>query len=694
MRYRVGIDVGGTFTDYVAFAGDQEAVSGKTPSTPGRESEAVINALTRAADDFAIGLEDLLAATEVINFGTTVATNAMLEHKGARVGMITTSGFRDVIELRRGYKESLTDIRLPAPAPIVRRRHRIGVSERIGPDGNVLVPLDEDEVRAAVQRLKAEGIESYAVCLLQAPANPIHEKRCGELIAEAHPVAHVSLSTAVVNEIGEFERFSTTLVNAYLSPVLRDYINRLVAELEAHGFTGQLLVMQSNGGTGGASDVGSFGARALLSGPAGGVVAASRLGRIAGFDNVIGVDMGGTSYDLSLVRGGRPQVRTDAWAARYRIGLSILDIHTIGAGGGSIAWIDSGGALRVGPQSAAASPGPACYGQGGGRPTVTDANLVLGYLSAENFLRGEMMIDPRLAERAIERHVGRPLGIDTLEAAIGIARIVNNNMSNGVRYVSVARGHDPRDFALLAFGGAAPAHAPVQARDLGIRTILVPRAAGVLSAYGALLSDLKVSTSAPFPTSADRADLEQMQRVFGRLRAEHEHLVRAGDVVAVEERWFADMRYSGQVHELTIPISGNGGTVSGDAWSTAVEAFHDAHERLYTFRMSHKPVDVITLRQDLIGIRSKLSWVDAAPRGQMDEPRPRTRREAWFPDVRGAYAPTSTPVYSGPALRPGHEVRGPAVIEEENTTIVLHPGDRAALDEYGIYTISLAEESA
>ena len=694
MRYRVGIDVGGTFTDYVAFAGDQRLVSGKTPSTPGRESEAVINALIRAADDFGIGFEELLVATEVINFGTTVATNAMLEHKGARVGMLTTKGFRDVIELRRGYKESLTDIRLPAPPPIVRRRHRIGVSERIGPDGTVLVPLDEDEVRAAVQRLKGEGIDAYAVCLLQGPANPIHEQRCAELIGEAHPEAHVSLSTAIVNEIGEFERFSTTLVNAYLSPVLRDYMNRLVAELEARGFTGQLLVMQSNGGTGAASDIGSFGARALLSGPAGGVVAASALGRVAGFENVIGVDMGGTSYDLSLVRGGRPQVRTDAWAARYRIGLSILDIHTIGAGGGSIAWIDSGRALRVGPQSAGANPGPACYGQGGELPTVTDANLVLGYLSAENFLRGEMTIDRRLAERAVERHVGRPLGIDTIEAAIGIARIVNNNMSNGVRYVSVARGHDPRDFALLAFGGAAPAHAPVQARDLGIRTILVPRAAGVLSAYGALLSDLKVSTSAPFPTLADRADLGEMQQVFRRLRSEHEHLVRASEVVAVEERWFADMRYSGQVHELTIPISGNGGSVSHEAWSAAVDAFHDAHERLYTFRLTHKPVDVITLRQDLIGIRSKLSWRDAAPPGQTVEPAPKSWREAWFPDSRGAYAPLRTPVYSGSLLSPGQKVHGAAVIEEENTTIVLHPGDHAVLDEHGIYTISLTEAPA
>lgn len=694
--YRIGIDVGGTFTDYVAFRDDRETVSGKTPSTPGRESEAVVNALTRAASGFGVALEELLVDTEVINFGTTVATNAMLEHKGARVGMITTKGFRDVIDLRRGYKESLTDIRLPAPPPIVRRRHRIGVTERIGPDGEVLVALDEDEVREAVRRLAAAGIESYAVCLLQAYANPVHERRCAQLIEQCAPGAHVSLSTSVMNQVGEFERFSTTLINAYLSPVLRDYMRRLLEELSWRGFAGRLLVMLSNGGTGAAADAGGFGAGALLSGPAGGVVAASELGRIAGFDNVIGVDMGGTSYDLSLVRGGRPQIRTDAWAARYRIGLPILDIHTIGAGGGSIAWIDAGGALRVGPQSAGATPGPACYGRGGELPTVTDADLVLGYLSADNFLGGEMTIDPSLAEAAIQRHVARPLGLSVIDAAIGIARIVNSNMSNGIRYVSVARGHDPRDFALLAFGGAAATHAPVQARDLGMRTILVPRAAGVLSAYGTLLSDLKVSSSAPCLAPADAVDLGVVQGIFRRLRDDNEALVRAADVEAVDERRFADMRYAGQVHELTIPLpgSGDGEAVTPVDWDAAVEAFHDAHERLYTFRFTHKPVDVITLRQDLIGVRPKVTWRFARDGAGGAEPAPKGHREAWLPDRDGSYACVRVPVYDGARLAPGHHVLGPAVIEEENTTIVLHPEDRARLDANGIYVLTLPEPVA
>jgi N-methylhydantoinase A len=690
--FRIGIDVGGTFTDYVAFRGEHESVSGKTRSTPGRESDAVIDALRRVADAFGTGTQELLADTEVINFGTTVATNAMLEHKGARVGMLTTEGFRDVIDLRRGYKESLTDIRLAAPPPIVRRRHRAGVPERVGPDGTVLVPLDEDATRAAIARLADAGIRSFAVCLLQAQANPVHERRCAELIAEHDPGAHVSLSTSVLNQIGEFERFSTTLINAYLSPVLRDYMARLLDELSAGGFSGQLLVMQSNGGTGAARDMGRNGAGALLSGPAGGVVAASALGAAAGHPDVIGVDMGGTSYDLSLVRGGRPELRTDAWAARYRVALPILDIHTIGAGGGSIAWIDPGGALRVGPQSAGATPGPACYAAGGELPTVTDANLVLGYLSADNFLGGEMTIDRARAEAAIERHVAEPLGMGVVEAAVGIARIVNSNMSNGIRYVSVARGHDPRDFALLAFGGAAATHAPVQARDLGIRTILVPRAAGVLSAYGTLLSDLKLSTSAPCLGLAADADLEEVGGIFRGLREGNEELVRAGDVHAVEQRLFADFRYVGQVHELTVPVAGSDGRVTPEAWAQAIAAFHEAHEQLYTFRLTHKPVELITLRLDLIGLRPKLSWRWDAAAGGTGEPLPKARREAWLPDAGGTYAPCDTPVYDGPRIRPGQGLTGPAVIEEDNTTIVLHAGDRARLDDRGIYTIDVAED--
>ncbi|MBS1878795.1 MAG: hydantoinase/oxoprolinase family protein [Actinobacteria bacterium] len=691
MMYRVGIDVGGTFTDYVASRDGGRMVSGKTPSTPGRENVAVLNAIERIAAAYESPLAQLLGETEVINFGTTVATNAMLEHKGARVALLGTEGFRDIIELRRGFKESLTDIRLEAPPPIVRRRFRIGISERIGADGSVRTPLAEDQVLAAVERLKGEGIVSYAVCFMQAPANPVHERRCAEIINQVHPEAHVSLSTDVLNQIGEFERLSTTLMNAYLSPVLRDYMARLLDELGERGFGGRLLVMQSNGGTAEASELGRLGASALLSGPAGGVVAAASLGSATEHPNIIGVDMGGTSYDVSLVRDGRPEVRTDAWAARYRIGLSVLDIHTIGAGGGSIAWLDEARAIQVGPGSAGATPGPACYGRGGERPTVTDVNLVLGYLSEENFIGGEMALDRAAAERAIREQVAEPLGIDLVEAAVGIARIVNSNMSNGIRYVSVARGHDPRDFALLAFGGAAATHAPIQARDLGIRTILVPKSAGVLSAYGTLLSDLKVSTVASHLSLIEDVDSGELNEIFADLWARHRHAVESSDVTEIERRLFFDLRYAGQVHEITIPLEVNGAGIDDAVLAAAVEAFHEQHERLYTFRLEHKPVELMTLRQDIIGVRRKAPWKPGRARGGGEGVTASGRRVAWLPERDGDYAETEIAVYDGARIEPGDVIAGPAVVGEDNTTILLLRGDRARVDDRGTYVIDVEE---
>jgi len=689
VTFRIGVDVGGTFTDFVAVRDGRTLVSGKTPSTPGEENVAVLDALGRAAAGFGISLADLLRDTHVINFGTTVATNAMLEHKGARVGMLTTAGFRDLIELRRGYKESLTDIRLQAPLPIVRRRHRIGIPERISADGGVVVSLDEKAVANAVDRLRAAAVESYAVCFLQAQANPVHEHRCAEIIAERHPGAHVSVSTDVVNQIGEFERFSTAVVNAYLSPVLRDYMGRLLEQLREGGYRGRLLVMQSNGGTADAPEMGRLGAGALLSGPAGGVVAASDLGRAAGQPNIIGVDMGGTSYDVSLVRNGRPEIRTDAWAARYRIGLPMLDIHTIGAGGGSLAWIDDGGALRVGPESAGATPGPACYGRGGKRPTVTDADVVLGYLGSENFVGGAMRLDHDAAERAILEHVAEPLGVGLIDAAVGITRIVDGNMSNGIRYVSVARGHDPRDFALLAFGGAAAAHAPVQARDLGITTILVPRAAGVLSAFGTLLSDVKTSTSAPFFGPAADADLDEVNVRLHALWERHRKLVEAEDMLVVQRRLSADLRYVGQVHELTIPVAGEG-QLTAAAWERAIEDFHIMHERLYTFRFDDKPVEVITVRQDIVGARDKLAW-ESLQEETRSAAAPSASREVWLP-FQASYVHRRVAVHDGAALKPGAEISGPAIVNEANTTIVLHESDRARLHESGTYVIDVGAE--
>ncbi|MBI4277671.1 MAG: hydantoinase/oxoprolinase family protein [Armatimonadetes bacterium] len=708
MAFRVSIDVGGTFTDFVVTGSPAPAESGltcslaasggsaqpfhygKTPSTPGRESVAVMDAVRLMAAHHGLAPREFLARTEVIHLGTTVVTNAMLEHKGVPTGMLTTRGFRDVIELRRGYKESLFDIRLPPPRPIVRRRYRIGITERIDYQGHVVTPLADDEIARAVDRLRAEGIVSYAVCFLQSHVNPTHERRAGEIIAARHPAAFVTLSSDVLTQIREFERFSTTLVNAFLSPVLGRYVEGLIGELRAQGFPGRLLVMQSHGGMVLPEVAGRFGAGALLSGPAGGVVAAAAVGEACGHRDVIGVDMGGTSYDVSLIRGATPQVRTDAWVARYRIGLPMLDIHTIGAGGGSIAWIDGGGALRVGPQSAGANPGPACYGREGREPTVTDANLVLGYLNPEYFLGGRIPLYRQPAEEAVTRRIAEPLGLSLFDAALGISRIVNNNMSNGMRYVSVARGHDPRDLALMAFGGAAAIHAPVQARDLGIRTILVPKTAAVFCALGELLADLKVSRQAPYARPVEAADPEAMTAIFRRMVEEDAASVGGSDVLRIEPRTFADLRYVGQVHELTVPIPNRGGTVTAEDWAAAIAAFHDLHERIYTFQMPERPVEVLTLRQDLVGVRAKMLLPPAGDGGDARSA-VKGRRPAAFPGEDGRHRFVDVPVYAGERIAPDLRVEGPAVIEEPHTTLVLYPGDAASLNAHGVYVIAVGD---
>ena len=492
MAFQIGIDVGGTFTDFVATDGRRRPVTCKTATVPEDQAAGILTGLEEVAGRYGADPDELLAATDVILLGTTVATNTLIEYSGSRVGLICTKGFRDVIELRRSYRENLFDLRYPPPVPICRRQRRLGVSERIDYKGDVVIPLDEEETRGAARRLRELGVDAVAVCFLFAHVNAAHEQRAAEILAEELPEAYVTLSSEVLPEVREFERLSTTLVNAYTTPGLSGYLGQLRTRLGERGFSGDLLITQSNGGVVDAETAAERGVAAVRSGPASGVVAAGHLGRLCGARNVIGVDMGGTSYDVSLVRDGTPQLRSDSWVSRYRVALPMLDIHAIGTGGGSIGWLDAAGALHVGPRSAGAEPGPACYGNGGSEPTVTDVDLVLGYLGP-GLLGGEVPLHRELAERAIEDRIARPLGMDVTEAAIGMLRVVNTDMNNGVRYVTVARGHDPRDFALVAYGGAGAVHAGMQAPDLGVSRVLVPKNASVFCALGALTSDLKVS---------------------------------------------------------------------------------------------------------------------------------------------------------------------------------------------------------
>jgi N-methylhydantoinase A len=685
--YKVGIDVGGTFTDIVLQDESGRMAHGKVPSIPGNESQAVINALALMAESEQRLLSMFLDDVEVINFGTTVATNAMLQHRGVSTAMLTTRGFRDMLELRRGFKEVLFDIRLPAPQQIVRREWRLPIAERIDHAGVVIEELSESDVREVAGKIASGGIRAVAVCFLNSYLNGDHERRAGAILRECCPDIDIHLSCDVLPKVREFERFSTTVVNAFLSPLLRSYLNRLMTELRRNGFRNQLLVMQSNGGTASPEQAGRLGCAALLSGPAGGVAAAMRIGESCGARNVIGVDMGGTSYDVSLVRDGAPETRTESWFNRHFVGLPILGIHTIGAGGGSIAWIDNGGALRVGPQSAGARPGPACYGYGGVDATVTDAFLYLGYLNPDFFLGGRMTIHPERAAQAIRASVADKFGMALDEAAFSIFRIVNNNLSNGIRYVSVAQGHDPRDFALMSFGGAGSVTATLQARDLGIGRVLVPRTASVFCALGELLADLRVSQ---IHAQAGLVELVPTQALAGHLDrladVARREIASVSGVEGIRIERHAEMRYVGQVHELSTPM--RVGSDMGAALDATVQSFHALHRQRYAFNMPQKAVEMLAVRQEVIGTRAwDVPTYEVIGNSDASDA-VKTRREVCFP-ANGSFGWIDTPIYDGTRLKPGHAFAGPAIIEEVDTTIALQPGDSLRLNRHQVYEIDI-----
>jgi N-methylhydantoinase A len=479
------------------------------------------------------------------------------------------------------------------------------------------------------------------------------------------------------------------VVNAYLSPLLKGYIDQLAGELIEKGFGGELFVMQSNGGSVSPDIAGENGCASLLSGPAAGVVAAARLGRACGAENVIGVDMGGTSYDVSLVHDGVPETRAGDWFNRQWIGLPMLGIHTVGAGGGSLAWIDPGGALRVGPQSAGARPGPACYGFGGEQAAVTDAFLALGYLNPDYFLGGKMPLYPDKAEEALRRAVGEPLGMDAAEAAFSVYRIVNNNMANAIRYVSVARGLDPRDFTLMSFGGAGSITVGAQARDLGISRIVVPRSASVLCALGELWTDLKVSQQVPLRAPADAVDTDALSDRLAAMAAPYvsqfERITGVGQVVLSRT---AELHYDGQSHEIMVPMEAGNGRLDAATWRSTVDRFHQRHEDLYAFQLPGKPVEVLSVGQDIIGVRG---W--ELPDRQDTEGTPvealKGERRVCF-DIDSAANWFDTPIYDGARLAPGAGLVGPAIIEEVDTTIALQPGDRLVLNQHDVYEINVA----
>ena len=683
----IGVDVGGTFTDIVALGDGGEIDAAKAPTTAD-QSDGVIAAITKVAERRGAGLGDFLAATRLIVHGTTVATNALLEYKGAEVGLVTTAGFRDEIEFRRSYKESVFDPRLPPPHPIVPRRRRKGVPERLDHRGEVLTPLDEAACRAALDELRDEGVEAVAVCLLFSFVNPAHEARIGALIEEALPGRFVSLSSQVLPEIREFERVSTTVVNAYVGPPIQRYLAHLADRLRSSGFDGELFVMQSNGAVQSAGEAGRFAVNALLSGPAGGVTAGAYVGERASHPDLITVDMGGTSYDVAVIRNLQPGVTTESWIGRYRVALPMLDIHTVGAGGGSIARIDEGGALLVGPESAGSIPGPACYARGGDRPTVTDADVLLGYVDPDSFLGGEMRLDKARAEEAIARDIAAPLGMDPFEAAIAIFDIVNANMANAIHFVTTKRGHDPRDFALLAAGGAGAIHAGRQAEDLGIETVVVPMLGPVFCALGDVMAHLKVDEARTHYAPLASLDLARINAVFQEMEAAARDRLAGQSVTrSFETRRSMDMRYAGEVHEVTVPVRSRTHRITALNIEATLSDFHALHERLYAHMDRAQPVELLTLRLELVGVRERPRIPEEAFEGEDPSRARKGQRSVYF-----SAAPTTVPVYDGPSLRPGNFMAGPAIIEQWGTTIVVYPGHEALIDAFRNCVIEVRRE--
>jgi len=555
--YRVGIDVGGTFTDLICVTPDGHVVLDKTATTPGEESQGVMQGLHQLAEGFELSLTDFCKQLDIVVHGTTTADNTMIQMNGAATGLLVTEGHRDEIEMRRDYKESIWDPTYPAPPPIARRRARIPIPERLDHDGNVLLPLDEAAVRRGVLRLKKLGVESIAVMFLFSFRNPEHERRAAEIIREEFPdVGHITLSHEVMPRGPEFERTSTTLVNAFVAPRIARYVRDLEQQLAAAGYSQQLLIMQSTGGVMPPEYVARRAVSVLASGPTGGVMSASHTASQVEISDFVAADMGGTSFDICLVRNGEPEIKTDwNWHYRYYIGQPMVDVQSVGAGGGSIAHV-SQDALLVGPESAGADPGPVCYGRGGTRPTVTDADAVLGYLPREGFAGGRMALDIDGARAAIERDIAGPLGVDVTDAAWGIVRIVNANMANATRRILSSHGADSRELALIAYGGNGGVHGWGIAAELEARRYLVPKTAPAFSALGLLVANYRIDLMKAYVTPISRLDLDIMRGLFAQSleEAQKDLLAPTGlgrDQVQLD--LFAQMAYPGQNFDMSVP---------------------------------------------------------------------------------------------------------------------------------------------
>jgi N-methylhydantoinase A len=685
-QFRLGIDAGGTFTDFVLADGEGQVRLYKALSTPADPTRAIENGLALIAEDLGLTPSAIVSGCDLCINGTTVGLNALIQHRGAKVGLICTAGHEDSIEIRLGHKEDgyRYDPAYPPARMLVPRYLRKGVRERVISNGAVHTPMNEDDVRAACAHFLAEGVESVAISFVWSVINGAHEARAAEIVREMMPGVTLTVGSELYPQVREYTRTSTAVTNAYLAPILKRYVEAVDAYFRGLGAKYPVRYFQSNGGLAIGSVMSDRSVYAINSGPASAPQAGLYVTRPLGARNVITVDMGGTSFDITLTKDGVTNISKNTDFLRYRIGMPMIQVETLGAGGGSIGWIDEMGLLQVGPQSAGSDPGPVCYGQGGTEPTVSDANLVLGYLNPDGLLAGRLPLDRAAAYDAIRRRIAEPLGLSVEKAAYGMFTIVNSNMVNGIRRVSVERGYDPRDFVLVGAGGATAAHITALAREMGIDTVVIPKLASGLCAFGQIISDVKYNYMSTYPVRLEgEAVFERIDRIFGELEAAGiRHLEADGfgaDRIAV--RRSLDMRYVGQVHECTVEV-GNFRIDSGTI-GQVIEAFHKRHEELYTYAERHNAVEVVNIESTLSGLVDKPPARNLPAGGDPDAAI--TARRAAIFSADGT--PTEVPVYDGTRLGAGDRVAGPAIVEEPTTTIVIEPGWTADLHETGSYVL-------
>ncbi len=685
--YRLGVDAGGTFTDFILADDQGNTHLFKATSTPEDGTRAIADGFAQIAEKLGKPMREILANTELCVNGTTVALNALIQHKGVKTGLVCTAGHEDSLEIRLGHKEEgyRYDAEYPPARQLVERHLRMPIRERILSDGSIRVPLNEDDVRAACEVFRKEGVQAVAVSFLWSIANGAHERRAAEIVREMLPDVYVSVGLEVFPQMREYTRTSTAVVNAYLGPVLMNYVERIDAFYRDQGTKVPVRYFQSNGGMAARDVMVSRAVSAINSGPASAPMAGRFLTNPLGIRSFITVDMGGTSFDITLTHEGKTNVNKDIDFLRYRIGIPMIQVETLGAGGGSIAWIDQMGVLNVGPQSAGAMPGPACYQRGGTLPTVTDANVALGYLNPESLLGGRLPIDAAASRQAIARHLAEPLHISVEKAAYGIFSIVNNNMVSGIRRVSIERGYDPRDFALIGAGGATGLHLTALAQEIGCKTVLVSKLASGLCAFGQLLSDIKYNYMSAMPMRLDaQAPLEELESRFRSLEQDGMAAMQAEGVPPsrILFKRSLDMRYVGQVHECTVVIGNT--PVNATTLEQIKQMFHDLHKQLFTYSEPDSLIEIVNMEATVYGQSAPLA-APQMPAGGNAEAAIRTRRQMIF-DADGHSL--LTPVYDGEMLGTDDEITGPAVIEEPTTTIVINPGWVARLDGSGTYIIT------